>query len=106
MTQWQEDLVITFRPAHADITPIQVKTESVLIVLSNPARRRMFLHNVPGGGVLYVAFASEASVAAEAYSLIIEDGGTFQGVLGDYTGDIAAIRDNNSGHVIVTEVIT
>lgn len=91
------------RPASATLTNVTVTTTSTILKASNPARRRLIIHNDSNGRLL-VAFASVAT--ATAFTVEIGGNNTYEGPLNDYTGDVSAIRASGSSTVRVTEVTT
>jgi hypothetical protein len=121
MAQWQEDLVSrldapvavtetnpqlvtpVFRPANAALTAVIVTAASSVVVPENLLRRRLILVN-DSGSVVYVAFGPVASTSL--YSVRLQANDRYEGVLGDYTGVVSAVRASGTSTLLVTEITT
>lgn len=117
MAQWQEELVArltnpvpatetnpaaaVFRPTTASIIAKTVTAVSSIVVGVNPARRRLVLMN-DSGAVMYIAFGPVCSTTL--FTLRIDPNDYFDGVMGDYTGVISAVRGSGSSNLLVTEI--
>ena len=91
------------RPANATLTTVAASATSVSLLVSNTARRQVFIQN-DGNADLRVAFAATAS--ATAYTVLIPKNGQWDSVLNSYTGAIAGIWTSATGSARITEVTT
>lgn len=89
------------RPANSTTTSVAVSTTSALLAASNPARRKLIVHN-KSGKTLHVAFEATAVEANAAFP--IANNTVWESDLNGYTGDVSGILSTGSGSVNVTEV--
>ena len=89
------------RPATATLTSVASSVVSVVLLASNPARRKFIIYN-DSTKKLFIAFAATAS--ASAYTIQLPLNGAFEAQMNDYTGVVSGIWSAANDNARITEI--
>lgn len=80
---------ITIQSSTGTITSVPVAIVDTILLVSNPARKGVFIYNNASSALLYMGLSSSA-VSANIFSVQLDAGGLFEIPFG-YTGEIHGI---------------